>query len=385
MSLKQKGEICIIDKYINRLITEGSPAVPLWNMERTLSGKEPHWNYIDGSFLISLWNLYQLTGDEKYAKFADEFVDYHIDDNGMPLLYKIDTYNLDNICMGRVLFDVYEYSKREKYLKTIDILVQQLDKQPRTSEGNYWHKLIYPNNVWLDGLYMAQVFRTRYALKFDLPEVLNDICKQFETVRLRMFDNQTGLYRHAYDEKKSIFWADKKTGQSPHVWLRSMGWFMMAMADIISYLPPCEIKEKLTKLLVELLTNLKKYADKETGMYYQVPDLPRHRGNYLESSGSSMVAYTMLKAARLGLVGGEFRLEGLRNFKGICEKYLTEKDGKLNLGGICLSAGLGPATNTRRNGSFQYYMSEPVVENDAKGVAPFLMCYVETLMIKENT
>ncbi|MCL2702577.1 MAG: glycoside hydrolase family 88 protein [Defluviitaleaceae bacterium] len=369
----------IIEQYINRLVTEGTPEKPLWNIEREISGKPPHWNYIDGCFLLAVWELHKKTGDKQYADFCDRFMDFYINDDGIPLGYTIETYNLDNICPGRVLFDLYAYSGREKYAKAIELLASQLDKQPRTYEGSFWHKAIYPHQVWLDGLYMAQVFRARYAQAKNRPELLDDMINQFNIVRHRMYDESTGLYRHGYDAEKSVFWADKNTGMSPNVWLRSLGWFVMSMADTASYLDNGTHKGRLIELLNELLGGIARYADPDTGLYYQVTDQIGRDGNYPESSGSSMIAYTMMKAARYGFADRDMRQKGLKTFNGVCRKFLTEKKGQLNLGGICLSAGLGPVNNPIRDGSFEYYISEPIVENDAKGVAPFLMSYMEVL------
>ncbi|MDR1704834.1 MAG: glycoside hydrolase family 88 protein [Clostridiales bacterium] len=366
-----------IERYIERLLNESTPETPIWNIERVRSGQPPHWNYIDGCMLIALWELYSKSGDTKYADFCLNFMDFYIGEDGIPLGYDMEAYNVDFICPGRVLFDLYKYSRREKFKRAIDVLYTQIERQPRTYEGSFWHKAIYTNQVWLDGLFMAQVFYVRYALEYNKPEFLDDTLRQFNTAQERMYDRKTGLYRHGYDASKAAFWADKETGQSRSVWLRSLGWFSLALCDIVSYLPDGRHKDTLIKILVELLDRVGRYADPETGMYWQVVDQPGREGNYLESSGSSMIARAMLKSHRLGLVSDETRRLGLKTFKGVCDKYLSERDGSLNLGGICLLAGLGPENNRRRDGSYEYYISEPVVENDAKGVAPFLMCYVE--------
>ncbi len=367
----------LIERYISKLLSEPSPDKPVWNIERAKSGAAPHWNYIDGCFLLAIWALYEQTADERYAKFCDAFMDFYIAEDGVPLGYKLTDFNLDNICAGRLLFDLRKYSARGKYTKAIDLLFSQLEQQPRTREGNFWHKAVYPNQVWLDGLYMAQVFYVRYALENAKQDLLDDSLWQFTSVREKMRDIKTGLYRHGYDAERKIFWADKATGQSPNVWLRSLGWFVMSLTDICGYLQDGEQKNILRDMLLNLLTALKKYADPATGMYYQVTDQGPRKGNYLESSGSSMIALAMMKAARLGLADASFRDVGVKTFEGVCREYLRETEDGLTLGGICLSAGLGPEDNTKRDGSYEYYLSEPVVRNDAKGVAPFLMCYAE--------
>ena len=293
-------------------------------------------------------------------------------------------YNLDNICEGRVLFDVYEATGKEKYRKAIDVLYGQLYRQPRTWEGSFWHKLIYPHQVWLDGLYMGQVFYTRYTTKYDNCSAYNDILNQFRTVRKRMFDPATGLYRHGYDASGKAFWAEPD-GRSKNAWLRSLGWFAAALIDVLAYSDPAkeDFRKEITAIAQELAKNLLPYIDKETGMLFQVPNQVGKEKNYPETSGSAMVAYFYIKGTRLGILDGSYAKVGADIFQAICDRYLYETDGKLNLGGICLGAGLGPENNRRRDGSYEYYMSEPIVENDAKGLAPFLMTYTELLQAQQ--
>ncbi len=369
-----------IDRYIERLLTESTPEKPIWNLEKIRENKPPHWNYVDGCMMTALWSLYQQTGDERYSRFVDEFNDFYVGGDGTPLGYRVDEYNLDNVCSGRVLFDLYPATGREKYRRAIRLMGRQLDHHPRTRRGSYWHKLIYPNQVWLDGLYMAQVFAARRALEAGGEEgaaMLDDIRRQFAAVREHMFDEEKRLYYHGYDESRDAFWADPVTGRSAGFWLRAMGWFLVAMVDIFEYWPD----DALAAQLAEAAAGLLPYLDEKTAMFRQVVDAGDRPGNYAETSGSAMAAYAFLKGARLGVLPGEYRDHGRRVFEGICAKYLSEGAQGLTLGGICLVAGLGPAGNTRRDGTYEYYISEPVVENDAKGVAPFLMCYTEVLRI----
>ena len=230
--------------------------------------------------------------------------------------------------------------------------------------------------MWLDGIYMAQPFYALYEKHLGSGDY-RDILSQIETVRRRMFDEEKHLYYHGYDASRSAFWADPKTGCSKNFWLRSIGWFAVALADLLEILPAGEPREKLSAIFAELMEGVARYADEETGLYWQVVDQGGRAGNYLETSGSSMLAYAMLKGVRLGALEKEYAAKGQKTFRGIVEKYLSFTDGDLNLGGICLVAGLGPETNRRRDGSYEYYISEPVVANDAKGVAPFLLCYTE--------
>lgn len=374
-----------IERYVERIMAESAPDQPLWNIEKIHQGKINGWNYIDGCMMIALLNMYRITGEKRYYDFAENFLSYYVFEDGAIRGYKEEDYNLDNICEGRVLFDVYAMSGKEKYRKAMETLRGQLLRQPRTYEGNFWHKAIYPNQVWLDGLYMAQVFYARYTREFENGANYGDILSQFRTVRLRMRDAETGLYRHGYDASRQAFWADE-TGRSQNPWLRSLGWFSAALIDVTAELgeDAPEMKAEMTEIARELAKSLLPYIDPDSGMLWQVPNQIGREGNYPETSGSAMVAYFYLKGARLGMLPKSYAPIGESIFNSICARYLTETDGKLNLGGICLVAGLGPENNRRRDGSYEYYISEPIVENDAKGLAPFLMCYTELLLSKKE-
>ena len=366
-----------IEKYIDRLLADSTPDKPVWNIEKIRLGKPAAWNYIDGCIIAAFLDMAMVTGDARYSEFAENFIDYYVKEDGSLLGYSVEKYNLDDVNEGRVLFDLYRMTGKEKYKKAIELLYSQLKNQPRTVTGNFWHKLIYPNQIWLDGIYMAQVFYVRYLMEFGDND-LSDIMSQIKNVRRLMFDENKKLYYHGCDCSKSIFWADRETGCSKNFWLRSIGWFTVALADIIGYINNDEYREELIGIFREAIKGIALYADPESGLYYQVVDCGGKEGNYLETSGSSMIAYAMLKGVRLKVLDEEYLALGKKTFDGICDKYLTvSENGELNLGGICLVAGLGPENKPNRDGSYEYYISEPVVENDAKGVAPFLMCYTE--------
>ena len=372
-----------IDAYVLSLIERSSPEHTAWNIESIRFGRPPHWNYIDGCMITALLAMSDITGDKRYFDFAESFIDWFVLEDGTIRTYERSKYNLDDINEGRVLFPLYEKTGKEKYKKAAENLYQQIREQPRTFEGNFWHKAIYPNQVWLDGLYMAQPFYALYVKNFGDGDY-SDILSQIENVRSHMFDAQKKLCYHGYDASRKAFWADPVTGLSKNFWLRSIGWFSVAMADLCEILPAGEGKTRLQEIFKELMEGAAAYADEETGMYWQVPDQGGREGNYLETSGSSMLAYAMLKGARLGILDKEYAAKGEKTFRGIVEKYLSFTDGTLNLGGICLVAGLGPEDNRRRDGSYEYYISEPVVENDAKGVAPFVLCYTEIKRLPQS-
>lgn len=366
-----------IDLFIDRLLEGSTPDAPLWNIESIRGGKPPHWNYIDGCMITALLALADITGSKKYSDFAESFIDHYVSEDGGILGYSREKYNLDDINEGRTLFDLYKKTGKEKYKKAIFMLYEQLREQPRTETGNFWHKKIYPNQIWLDGLYMAQVFYLRFLSTFGGGD-FSDSIAQFKNVRQFMFDEEKRLYVHGLDCSKKAFWADKETGRSASFWLRSIGWFSVALADALDELDDPAAKDALSPIFTELIDGIAQYADPETGMFYQVVDKGGQEGNYLETSGSSMIAYAMMKGARIGALDKKYAAFGKKTFDGICQKYLNvNENGELDLGGICLVAGLGPEDNRRRDGTYAYYISEPVVKNDAKGVAPFVLCYTE--------
>lgn len=374
----------IINKYIDKLMTS-KPNQPLWNIEVIRSGKESVWNYIDGCMMTSLMEMYKTTKDEKYIDFVKKFVDYYVFEDGSIRGYEVEKYSTDDVCESRILFDLYDLTKDEKYNKAIELSYSQVKTHPRTKEGNFWHKLIYPNQIWLDGLYMMQPFYTRYQTLRNGKDY-SDIVKQFQNVRNIMFDENAKLYYHGYDSSKSMFWADKNTGLSKNFWLRSIGWFTVGLVDVLDFMDEQMYDEYNTikTLLKETIDGILQYQDKDSKMFWQVPNFPGREGNYLETSGSSMVAYAVLKGVRLGVLPERYQQIGLDIFNGICNKYLSvREDGDLNLGGICLVAGLGPEHNLRRDGTYEYYISEPVVENDAKGVGPLIMAYTEVIKINQ--
>lgn len=371
----------IIDRYVNELIDKSAPGKPYWNIEVIRAGKPCKWNYIDGCMTNSLIELYKLTNDKKIYDFVKSYIDYFVNEDGTIKTYEPTKYSTDDIAEGRTLFSLYDLSGEEKYLKAINNIYEQIKGQPRTKEGNFWHKKIYPNQIWLDGLYMAQPFYLTYETRFNKMENYNDIISQIKNVRKLMFDEKKKLYYHGYDESRSIFWADPKTGRSKNFWLRAIGWYTVALADCAEIINNQMYDEyrTITTLLKEIIDSLLTYQDPKTKMFWQVVDKAGEKGNYVETSGSAMIAYSILKGTRMGILPERYFKIGLEIFDGICNNKLKEVDGSLNLEGICLVAGLGPETDTRRDGTYEYYISEPVVANDAKGVGAFVMAYIEVL------
>lgn len=365
-----------IEKYIEELMIDSTSDYPAWNIEKKRQGVKTGWNYIDGCMIKAVLEMYDISKDRKYLEFADSFIDAKVSEDGSIEGYDVKEQNLDNINEGKVLFTLYTLTGKDKYEKAIRNIYSQIETMPRTSEGNFWHKKIYPNQVWLDGLYMALPFYMEYETKYNRKYNYKDIFNQFRMVNMRMKDEDTGLYYHAYDASKTMYWADKDTGLSSHFWLRALGWFAMAMLDTLEACPNKESSDCafLKKMFTELMDSVCKYQD-ESGMWYQIVNLGHRKGNYLETSGSSIMSYALLKGYRLGILNTSHLKAGVKAFESIVlNRMVTDKDA-LHLTGICLMAGLGG--KARRDGSFEYYMSEPVVEDDAKGVGPFLLAYTE--------
>ncbi|MGN0338706.1 MAG: glycoside hydrolase family 105 protein [Lachnospiraceae bacterium] len=369
----------LIERYIEELMEKSTPERPVWNLEKIMQGLKSNWNYIDGCMIKAILEMYAIKKDEKYLQFADAFIDCKVHEDGTIEGYDVQELNIDNINAGKTLFELYDLTGKEKYRKAIDLIYSQIEQMPRTKEGNFWHKKIYPNQVWLDGLYMCQPFYMEYETRFHDKKNYDDIFSQFETVVKYMRDPKTGLYFHAYDSSREMFWCDQVTGLSQNFWLRALGWYAMALLDTLDKADPScgEPYENLKLVFRELIDAMLRYQD-PSGMWYQVVNLGGMEKNYLETSGSSIMAYALLKGVRLGFLPEEYRVYGEKAFHGICDKYLsTDENGELHLGGICLVAGLGG--KQMRSGTFDYYMSEPVVSDDAKGVGPFLLTYTEIL------
>ena len=377
--------LAMLGDYVDYLIANSSAEAPMWNIEKVRSGKPNKWNYIDGCMITACLSLYKTTGDEKFLKFSKKFLDYFVKNGGVIETYSVEEYNLDNINQGKNLFTLYDLTGKQRYRDAIETIRSQLETQPRTREGNFWHKKIYPWQVWLDGTYMAQPFYMEYETRYNGMRGCLDSYRQFMNVKKYMKDPVTGLYYHGYDESRQMYWANPETGCSPNFWLRAMGWFLVAMVDVLERMDEQLYFEyrAIMSMFKDAAEAMLAFQDTETGMFWQVIDKPGIPGNYLESSGTALFAYAVLKGVRLGYLPKRFAAYGEKAFYGTCDKYLgVSADGKLQLSGICLVAGLGGATH--RDGSLEYYFSEPVVENDAKGVGPLLLAYTEILAAQKD-
>lgn len=338
------------------------------------------WHYIEGCILKAYLDSYGQSGDEAEYAFVKRFIDSLYDAAGRIPAIDPAYYNIDQIRMATVLFALYDKERDPKYKSVLDLLYGMLASYPRTNAGSFWHKQNYPYQVWLDGLYMGQPFYAQYIKRFAERKDYSDILAQFRNARRFLYDESKRLYRHAYDESRQMFWCEPATGHSPHVWGRGVGWFAMALVDMLEILEgePAD-SGFLKQYLQELVDGLLPHQHSE-GMWYQVVDQGAREGNYLETSGTTMLAYAILKGARLGYLPQAYAAHGQRAFDGTIRRYLREEAGEVLLGGICRSAGLGrkPETGELRDGSYEYYVyGEKIVDNNGHGVAPLLMAYNE--------
>lgn len=338
------------------------------------------WHYIESCIMKAYLDSYEQKDKAEDYAFVKQFIDRLYSDDGTIAQIDVNYYSIDQIRMASVLFALYEKESDPKYKRVLDQIYGQLSTYPRTKSGSFWHKQNYPNQVWLDGLYMGQPFYVQYVKQFAETKDYSDTLNQFKNVRQFIFNADNRLYYHAYDESREIFWCDKATGLSPNVWARAVGWLVMALVDVLELLEGEAANTKpLQAMLKEAIDGMLPYQH-HTGMWYQVVDKVSDPANYLETSGTLMMAYAVLKGVRLGYLPADYAACGKAAFDGTISQYLREEDGNVLLGGICKSAGLGrnPDTGIVRDGSFAYYVrGEQIVDNNGHGVAPLLMAYNE--------
>ena len=335
------------------------------------------WNYEDGCVLLGAIRLYEATGEDDYKAFVLRYLERRVQPDGSIPSFNIDKFSIDSINPGKALFFALKETGDERYQKAIVFHMERLNLHPRCKCGNFWHKEVYPWQIWLDGLYMAQPFYMAWERDFDKYAHLSDITRQFQNVRTYLYSPDKGLYYHGYDESRQQPWCDSDTGCSKSFWLRSMGWYLMALVDCIELSSEqlYEHYRALIDLLREAVRGLLRYQDPKTGLFFQVIDHPEIDRNYLETSGSAMVAYAILKGVRLGVLDEKYRAAGVHIFESLIRNKLRETDGVLHLCDICRVAGLGPGE--KRNGSIDYYLSEDICADDSKGVGPFMMACAE--------
>lgn len=352
-----------------------------WQLDH---GKRLFFGYAQGVGCCAMLDMWHYTGDRKYYDYVAAWADTIVDKDGGIYLYDMSEYNLDFINSGKVLFDIYAETGDVRYKKAMDLLARQLARHPRTHEGAFWHKLIYPFQIWLDGLYMASPFLARYGAMFDRPDLVDDAVNQFMICARRTYDNRTGLYYHAYDESRNQRWADPVTGHSPNFWGRSMGWWFMALVDVLDYVPENHPhRADLITFIKGLAVSLPEYQDKD-GLWYQVLDCPEREGNFPEASVTSMFMYAYAKAVNKGYIDEEYIRVAEKAYDGLRKVLLRrEPDKTWTLTRCCAVGGLGGSKY--RDGSFNYYIHERIRDNDAKATGPFIMGCIQLEQYKART
>ena len=335
------------------------------------------WDYCHGLELQAMLDVYDTYGDKKIFDYALAYADTMIHNDGSIETYKLHEYNIDRLNSGKFLFRIYEQTKDEKYKKAIDLLRSQLDTHPRNEDGGFWHKKVYPNQMWLDGIYMGAPFYAEYAFRNNRVQDYQDIVNQFITEARHTYDPKNGLYRHACDVSRKERWADPVTGQSQHSWGRAMGWYAMAFVDALDFIPKHEAgRDSMLVILNNIAAQVKRIQDPKTGLWYQVLDKSGEKGNYLESSCSTMFVYALFKAVRKGYIDKSYLKVALKGYQGILDNFIeVDKDGVVTITKACAVAGLGG--KNYRMGDYTYYINETIRSNDPKAVGPFIMASLE--------
>ena len=341
------------------------------------TAKDFSWNYDHGLQVMAIQKAGEATGEERYLQFVADWIDYFVQPDGNIRTYHMETYNVDWVNSGKLLFSAYERTGNEHYRKAIETLREQMRAHPRNKANGFWHKQIYPYQMWLDGIYMAGPFLSEYAMRFDEPETFDDVLHQIILIEEHTRDPKTGLLYHAWDESKGQRWCDPVTGLSKYFWGRAVGWFVMAIVDVLDHLPREHAgRSDLIAILDKASAAIVKVQDETTGLWYQILDLSEREGNYLEASASTMFVYTFAKAVDKGYLAQDYLLSARRGYRGLLQNLIKiDSQGLLTLEKVCGGAGLGGVPY--RDGSFEYYVSEKIIPNDPKGVGPFILAALE--------
>lgn len=341
----------------------------------------PVWSYTNGLVLSAAIKVYEQTNNQKYYDYIYAYANDMIDSTGTIKTYSLESQNLDMIKSGDVLLYLYPKTKEERFLKAMQTLDSQMESQPKTSDGGYWHKKRYPSQMWLDGLYMAEPFHIRYAKEYiendaAKQKIYNDVVLQFDLIQKHSRDEKSGLLYHGWDESKEQKWANKETGNSQHFWSRGMGWYGMAMVDVLDFLPENHPgTERIITYLNQFAEAITKVQD-ESGLWWQVLDQGDREGNYLEATGTSMFTYAFAKGVRKGYLDKKYLEVANKAYDGLIKDLVSvEENGVVNLNKCCGVAGLGG--NPYRDGSYEYYIGEIIRSNDPKGTGPFIMASLE--------
>lgn len=357
-------------------------AMSIWKDSFVLEGdKVAKWRYDQGVILKGLEGIWNATGEKKWFDYIQKSMDFYVQEDGSIKGYKKDEFNIDHLNNGKVVLFLYRVTGKEKYRRAAELLRSQLKHHPRTSQGGFWHKGIYPYQMWLDGLYMGQPFYAEYAMLFHEDTAFSDIARQFILMERNSRDDKTGLLYHGWDESRQQQWADKTTGRSPNVWGRALGWYGMAMVDVLDHFPANHPgRDSIIQILNRFAKAVVGVQDAKTGLWYDVPNKPAEPKNYFEASASSMLVYTLAKGVRNGYLPATYLQYARKGYDGILKRFIKKVNGQVNLHGTVAVSGLGG--KPYRDGSFAYYMSEPVIVNDPKGMGAFIHAAVEMEMLE---
>jgi unsaturated rhamnogalacturonyl hydrolase len=344
---------------------------------------KPFWGYTQGIVAKALLDMSDYTGDKKYFDYVLPYADSLIKENGFIVTYDSAKHNIDMINPGKILFQMYRETGNVKYKEAATIQRLAMKNHPKTSEGGFWHKKVYTNQMWLDGLYMGSPFLAQYAKEFNEPALFDEVATQIRLMDKYAYDSTTSLYYHGWDESKSMIWADSITGTSPNFWGRSVGWFAMALVDVLEFFPEDHPQRPMIiKVLNKTALGIKNYQDEKLGVWYQVLDQGEREGNYLEATGSSMFVYALFKAVRMGYIDASYLEVAQKGYQGLLTEFIKEnEDGTISLTRCCEVAGLGGKNN--RDGSYEYYINERIRDNDPKGTAPFIWASIENERVQK--
>lgn len=368
----------IMATYPDSIVVKKFAQHMLQDKQGTDPNKRPaSWNYEEAVVLRGFENLWRYTGDRQYYQYMKKIIDHFVNEDGSIRTYMRQDYNSDQVTGGLQLIALYRETKLEKYKKAADVLREQITWQPRTKEGGFWHKHKYPYQMWLDCMYMLNLYYAEYCHHFKTPRYFDDVANQFIWLYRHTKAPQTGLLHHGWDESKSQQWADPKTGRSHEAWARSMGWYLMALVDVLDVFPKNHPKyAQLLNILQKLAPVLEKYQDPASGVWYQIVDKGTQAGNYLEASGSTMFCYAFAKAVRLSFLDKKHLVTAQKGFDGILKTFVDmDAKGLVHIHKSCSGAGLGGMPY--RSGTYEYYINEPQRSDDLKTIGPLINLMLE--------
>lgn len=379
----QYKDSMVVKKYASHL-EQDNLVKPGQTVEEAQQSRPAKWDYEIGVVLMGFERLWEMTKDKNYLDYTKHIIDHFIGPGGDIRTYKMDEYNSDNIPPGRQLLLLYRQTGQQKYMTAATTLRNQISWQPRNRTGGFWHKLKYPSQMWLDGLYMVEPFYAEYASIKNRQEDYNDIINQFVWMEKYSRDAKSGLLYHGWDESRLQRWANPATGLSPEFWSRSMGWYMMALVDVLDFVPKNHPRRgELIAILNRLSTAIVEFQDEKTGVWWQVTDKANTDKNYLESSGTAMFVFALAKGMRKGYLPATYNAPLQKAYKGMVHEFVKQDaNGQYHYVQAVAGAGLGG--EPYRDGSYEYYVNEPRRDDDLKTIGPFIQACIEIQLLKKQ-